>query len=232
MFYERFLPPSDGSLVDEVAGDVTATSVFIVVWYLTYRRLFIAVETEKTLAWIMTLASAVVGLALCVGHVREAIRTDFAYDAVMGNDRDSRRIAVFFVTYFAWDMVLGQLHFPSQFGLLSGYFHHGFFGFGLLAALYWEYTKAFVVCLPAELSTLPLGLGHCHKALRNDILFGVVFFAVRIVYIGVVVWKLLVVRPFSWVFLAGLVPWVMHWYWFSAWFKKYAPGRRKKPKTA
>jgi hypothetical protein len=71
-----------------------------------------------------------------------------------------------------------------------------------------------------ESSSIFLAGGRLFKVLRQDLLFGLLFLAFRIVYHGYLLWEIYMVqnpRVIIWPPVLGV--WVLHWYWFYAWIQ-------------
>jgi hypothetical protein len=88
----------------------------------------------------------------------------------------------------------------------------------------------FVVFLPVEFSTVFLAIGHIWPKYRQDLAFGVSFFACRVLYHGLLVAFLLVHRKFipHIIFTIGAsMSWLTHIDWFYKWYKSYTRKERK-----
>jgi hypothetical protein len=128
----------------------------------------------------------------------------------------------FFLAYLILDLVLGSIYYPKHIDPLSGYFHHivyiGIFGSWLY------YGMAIPACLTffEEIPTVVLSLGHVYPQYRNDAIFGISFFFIRIVYHGYLVGVILVAKRLQPLLLyPSYLAMLMHLYWFFTWFRKY-----------
>lgn len=150
---------------------------------------------------------------------------DWPAEVLYGNDRLSRALVHFFLTYLVIDSLLIYVDYPT----IGGYVHHLPYFLFMAASLYFNCPAVFVVFMPMELSTIFLGAGFTWPSCRSDLLFGSTFFLGRLVY-HVWLWvKLFTTRkdsPFLvWPFAA--LPYFIHAFWFYKWCRSMLRRRRK-----
>lgn len=87
---------------------------------------------------------------------------------------------VFFMAHCVVDTVVGTIWYPKAMDMASGYIHHAVYLYVCLYALR-VCPRIFALFFIEEFPTLLLALGNWHHGLRNDNLFGGVFFVLRIV---------------------------------------------------
>lgn len=89
---------------------------------------------------------------------------------------------LFFGTYLFADLAIGQLCYPSQIGLLTGWVHHTVY---IGICLYLQTNRTGPLLLIAailELPTFDLAISNLFPAVRSDVRFLTSFFLVRIVF--------------------------------------------------
>jgi hypothetical protein len=91
-------------------------------------------------------------------------------------------ISSYFISFLWADLLLGYFYYLSSFNLITGFVHHALYT--IVPAIMLIYRLPSIVGLGGlfEFPTIFLSLGHLHKPLRQDVLFGVSFFGTRIVY--------------------------------------------------
>jgi hypothetical protein len=77
---------------------------------------------------------------------------------------------------------VGSLHYPSQVDILTGWIHHVGYIILLVNLIDKKLTAPFCIMACMEIPTLALSIGHIWKDLRNDLLFGILFFSTRIAF--------------------------------------------------
>ena len=218
---ETFLPP-------ERLLDFSVTTGLVLTWYLSVKST-IKEKTEKRLSWILTLLSAIVSTFGCLPVVYDGYVKGFPSDIMYGNDRISRGLVNFFVSYLLWDTVFIYTDYPS----VGGIHHHLPYFIFMAFSLHYRCPAMFVVFMPMELSSIFLSVGHIWPPYRADLWFGITFFLGRIVYHFLLWLRLYATRgdsPFIvWPF--ALLPLAVHIQWFTKWlmsmYKKYKENKRK-----
>lgn len=141
-------------------------------------------KDERAISWIVSLFSSLV--LSCIGTMRLAnhikgIET-FDREIIYSDDAMSRFALIFFVSVNIMDLLLGPTFYPSQLSVLTSYVHHFFYGAFVLTILAHRHSHGFIFCFFEELPTLILAVGNLVPILRSDMLFGISFFAIRLVY--------------------------------------------------
>lgn len=215
-FYDIILP-------DERLFDISVSSIALLLWYYYLRRT--TDKTEKRLSWILTLLSSSVSSFGCIPVVYEGFKTGFPSELIYGNDRISRALVNFFCSYLLWDTILIYTDYPS----IGGIHHHLPYLLFMVVSLHYKCPAMFAVFMPMEISSIFLSIGHIWPSYRADFLFGITFFAGRIVYHFILWCRLYVTREespfFVWPF--ALLPFFVHLQWFYKWCLSMLRKRRK-----
>lgn len=127
-------------------------------------------------------------------------------------------IVLYFTAYLLMDVYIGKLDYPSFMKSLSGNLHHTVYIIVNLLTLYIGAYPIYLLCMLSEAPTFLLAIGTFDSKLRNDSLFGVLFFLTRIVYHIVITWMF---RKHTFLVGISLSALALHIYWFSQWYKKY-----------
>ena len=91
-------------------------------------------------------------------------------------------LSTYFLSYLLSDLIIGVIFYKSQMKPMAGYFHHILYLVIVFNAIKWHVSGVFCLFAILELPTFILGLGILNKMLRNDSLFGLVFFLTRITF--------------------------------------------------
>ncbi|KAG0032765.1 hypothetical protein BGZ82_006396 [Podila clonocystis] len=102
---------------------------------------------------------------------------------------------VFFLMYLVCDLVLSLVYYREQVSFLTGWFHHALYMVISIHTLKVRNAHSFASYLIIEVPTFFMGLGHLHKPLRHDMVFGGLFIAFRIVFDFVLTHELVKNRP-------------------------------------
>lgn len=88
-------------------------------------------------------------------------------------------------------------------------------------ALNSHFTCGFCLFLPMEFPTWILAVGSIYPERRSDLLFGVCFFATRILYHAMLLQRLLRIRdaPVP-VWIPASLAFALHCYWFALWYAR------------
>jgi hypothetical protein len=146
---------------------------------------------------------------------------------------EAKTICAFFVSYCLMDMVMGRLLYKSEMNPWSGYFHHTLYTFMVTNLVQRNLGSPFVIFGLLEAPTLLLSVAQIHKPLRNDILFGAVFFSTRLafhVYLTIHMAFFAFPRTLSFMYSASVLP--LHVMWFNGWLKQQSRLRKAKAAKA
>ena len=135
----------------------------------------------------------------------------------------SRFAVTFFVAFLTCDTIFGILNYREQFGLVTGWVHHVayilLFGASIVERLP---ANTLMTTLPNELSSVVLGLAYVFPRARNDLLFGRVFFAVRVAYHGMLTYNCFSHRHHPsyeyWWWILFVLTLLIHVHWFRGWW--------------
>lgn len=203
--------------MEEWAWDALGSSALCVLWYRALRGT--TDGSERRLGWVLTLLSALVSLGGCAPLVLEGARRGWPPELLYANDRLSRVLVRFFVTYLCWDSLLALTDYPTVGGLT----HHLPYLLFMGLSLWHSCPGMFVAFMPMELSTVFLASGIAWPQARNDLAFGLTFFLGRLVY-HVWLWLRLYHTRASSPFLVwpfALLPYFIHLFWFFKWLRNY-----------
>ncbi|KAG0079410.1 hypothetical protein BGZ92_001049 [Podila epicladia] len=89
---------------------------------------------------------------------------------------------MFFGTYMIADLAIGSIYYAEKITLVTGWCHHAIFIAAALGSMFVDTTAVNALCVAEELPTAIVSTGFMFKRLRNDMLFGVVFVLMRLVY--------------------------------------------------
>ncbi|KAI9201832.1 uncharacterized protein BJ171DRAFT_196330 [Polychytrium aggregatum] len=199
-------------------GAFLLSCIFLPVVFFVVRRIFSAqLKTEGQVAWILSFVSAAVmtlGSSRFVFFSRLAYEQDLLSDPLV-NDRLAIWVTSFFAAYLVSDLILGTVYYPSKIDMVTGWIHH-FAYIGICIGTI-HHQGPGLLMLPAfmELPTVLLALGHLHKPFRNDVLFGLVFFATRILYHTYLIWHVKVHLPEGYYYhVLGAAVLPVHVFWF------------------
>jgi hypothetical protein len=143
---------------------------------------------------------------------------------------EGRMAAIFFSAHCFLDLLVGMIDYPEHVGLLPGWIHHSFFIFFLPLTLFSQIEGGFLLLCPNEIPTLILALGQIIRPLRQDLLFGILFFLIRVVY--TVSYTILILtrdnsssKPFLLFITIPIC--LLHILWFRDWFIGYTRRKRE-----
>lgn len=182
----------------------------------------------KRRAWFLTLVTASVCGPLSLKYVFDVVVPEFDEAAQFTDARLARFLCTFFVCFLVWDSAVGACHYPRQFHLFEGWVHHVVYAIFFGHLIKWGYTVGGCTTLTLEIPTAILARGHCFPSLRADLLYGVVFFAVRVCFhlFLLLKWYPMADPPIVlWPCTAATL--VLHVMWFVKWCKSYARGLSK-----
>lgn len=242
---------------NETIIDLSLATILVMLWYYMIVSFFFPtyiqgrekdsfeIWREKRLAWIMTLLSAIVEctvvsiycyyIATGITQVPSFIdlsNFDLSSPEKLvkffhGSDRLSSFAIRFFCTYLLIDTIYMILYYKSVSNFQSWLHHIGYF-VAMGGSLYCECPMIFLSFMPIEFSTIFLGSGHIWPNARQDLLFGVSFFLLRVLYHGLLISFLLInYVHINYIFftLGACGSWLMHLQWFGIWFRKYRRGK-------
>ncbi|KAJ3325500.1 hypothetical protein HDU76_013185 [Blyttiomyces sp. JEL0837] len=155
---------------------ISAIACFI--WYITTVHILFKphFKTPRQKAWVLTLLSSVVMVIAGAQLAYEFIILPAGSTVADHPSLDSPHawgLAGFFLAYLVVDSIVGCIEYPSQFGWISGWFHHSGYAWCVFALMQRGQVGAFLAFgAMLETSTVPLALGHINKKWRQDYLFG------------------------------------------------------------
>lgn len=180
--------------------------------------------TEKQKAYILSIKSSLTMFLLgCVSTI-EFVRNNYT---VNSNQVVNQLGILCFISYLICDCVIGKAEYPKYMQSLSGYTHHiAYIIINIVSLISGQYGY-YMLYMIEELPTILLSIGSYNKQYRNDNLFGLTFFATRIVYHVLLTWFL---RHDKLIVIFSLLVLPLHVYWFYGWCNKFV--RKKKSKIS
>ena len=167
--------------------------------------------------------------------------------ALYGRDDFGTVACIIFGCANICDVVYGLLFYPENLSFLTTYFHHSVFTWLMVAAVTSRggfvttptpFVPSFIIALPEEIPTFLLALGSVCPTLRSDLLFGITFFLLRILYNGFILYYTVANHSYSPIIGMYILSMVLHLVWFRGWVlgagRKYVatifPGLAQKSK--
>jgi hypothetical protein len=205
------------------------SSLLILILFYFWRQNFL--ESRKCQAWMIMLLSSFIltltGFYFAINAELNA-STHWTLEHIYGDDQFSRTILIFFTSCNILDLILGIIYYKEFLYPLTTICHHIFFIFIVIIFLGTHTTRGFLITFVFELPTFLLSVGTVWPHLRSDLAFGVTFFATRICFHIVAIWRL------AWLGLDGLgwkvlcLPFLLHLHWFYKWSGSFLSGGTKK----
>ncbi|KAI8853776.1 hypothetical protein BC829DRAFT_413662 [Chytridium lagenaria] len=191
--------------------------------------------TPKQRSWILTALSSFVMTAASIPYLVDFFMHSGALDTApcMMWTRTAKALCAFFVSYCLGDLIVGHLLYPTEMNPWSGYFHHTLYTFMVTNLVQRGLPSAFVIFGVLEAPTFLMSLGAIHKPLRNDKLFGAVFFITRLAFhVYLTIHVAVAAFPWTAVFMypASVLP--LHVMWFNGWVKQQRRLRLKAKLTS
>lgn len=168
--------------------------------------------TTKQKAYILSIKSSFTLFTISL-----LMAYNFAFEEYyLKNVSQTQKLAiVYFSSYLFTDMIIGMKEYHKHMMTLSGYFHHGIYLLFNILAFHWPYTiPMYTLFFTEELPTLLLGVGSFHASWRNDEIFGLAFFATRLVLHCVytsLFWNAIPIR------VTATLAFLLHSFWFYKW---------------
>ena len=213
-----------------VAEAITHSCAFLLISYLSILILAENITSRRKRAWILTMVASFIVFAGSLPAVYSfMVKSQFNLAIHPTQDGDfDMFLCCFFISYLVMDLVIGMIHYRDQIYFLSGWVHH--FGYIVLVThlINKNLTTSFCMMGVMEVPTFALSLGHLWKPLRNDMVFGALFFSTRIFYHGIMVWLFYHHYPVEgpwWLVVAGVYP--LHCYWFRSWLRQQKKLRKR-----
>ncbi|KFH63230.1 hypothetical protein MVEG_10641 [Podila verticillata NRRL 6337] len=108
-------------------------------------------------------------------------RLIFDLTFLQGRNAFTEWVLLLFASYLIMDIVVGVIYYREKITFMSGYFHHALHLLMCYVAFRSNVINNLVIFLLVEVPTSVLSLGFMFPHLRNDNLFGALFFMIRIV---------------------------------------------------
>jgi hypothetical protein len=234
----------------ELFQDVTISSVLLLFWYYivnlilpSYNKIKerddYSIWIEKRLSWILTLLSAIIALIsfayyLVAHNVHLLWNINNFYleltthphnfiSTVYGENRISAFSIRFFCSYFLLDTIFMYFYYRKISNFMSWAHHIGYL-IVMAYSLYYKISMIFLIFFPIEISTLFLASGKIWSTHRFNLIFGITFFAFRIIYHGFLVYLLLKnfdLVPHKITALGACLSLIMHIQWWYNWFRSF-----------
>ena len=136
----------------------------------------------------------------------------------INNEILSYTMVTFFSGYLLADLIIGQIEYKEYIDLFTGYIHHSIYIFINFLSIVTNLTSVYSLFFISELPTILLSIGRFNSTLRNDYVFGILFFTTRIVYHTFLIYNTLMYPIVSFI---GILALCVHIYWFKGWYIKY-----------
>ncbi|KAG0029287.1 hypothetical protein BGZ81_003960 [Podila clonocystis] len=120
-------------------------------------------------------------MAELFGRFQLPPRILFDLTFIPGRNALTEWVTLIFAGYLSMDIVVGLVYYREKITFMSGYFHHTLHLLMCAIAFYCNTIDNLVIFLLVEVPTSILALGFMFPRFRNDKLFGVLFFIIRIV---------------------------------------------------
>lgn len=172
------------------------------------------VLTTKQKAYILSIKSS---FTLFTISLLMAYRFAFEKYYLDNVSQLQKMMLVYFSSYLSCDILIGAKEYHKHMMTLSGYMHHCIYLFFNVLAFKWPHTiPMYTLFFTEELPTLLLGMGSFHASFRNDELFGLTFFATRLILHCVymcIFWSSIPIR------VTATTTLCVHSFWFYKWTK-------------
>mmetsp|Transcript_35451 Transcript_35451/g.79998 ORF Transcript_35451/g.79998 Transcript_35451/m.79998 type:complete len:200 (+) Transcript_35451:335-934(+) len=169
------------------------------------------------LAWVLTLLTALIIAPISIPYVAMYV-WEWDESANFETDPLSHFIVTYFLVFLVMDIICCVMHYRDQMGFFDGWFHHscylGFFGWCLMKG----FTIGILTTMPLEFPTVIIATGRVFPKLRQDLMFGFLFFLTRVVYHSFLLWRWYWMESpptRMWPYPAFIL--CLHLYWFSLW---------------
>ncbi|KAJ3209229.1 hypothetical protein HDU67_006309 [Dinochytrium kinnereticum] len=179
--------------------------------------------SPKQRGWILTALSSFVMTVASVPYIADYVMHPGSLNSApcMGWTATAKIINAFFVSYCLGDLIMGTLFYPSEMNPWSGYFHHTLYTFMVTNLVQRGLASAFVIFGVLEAPTLLMAMGSIHKPLRNDKLFGAVFFVTRLLFhVYMTLHIAFLAYPWTLTFMYPGCVLPLHVMWFNGWVKQ------------
>jgi hypothetical protein len=126
--------------------------------------------------------------------------------------------ATIFVSFLVTDFILGSIFYPKHFPTSSA-IHHICYVIILYDFIRMSIPGFLGPFAMLEFPTFFLAIGSLNRKWRTDLIFGVLFFATRVLFHAFMIYKFLTLMVTTHFWVYALLPWPMHIIWFSKWWK-------------
>ncbi|ORX55734.1 hypothetical protein DM01DRAFT_1335127 [Hesseltinella vesiculosa] len=169
---------------------------------------------EKQRSWILTLVTSLVCSIVSLPSMVRFCLSGFDMYWLYQNGPKDIALVCFFQTYLILDLYLGYHYYRARISWLTGWAHHCFYLGFLTYLLAYRQSSFFVVAAILEVPTFILALGSVNPAWRSDRLFGLTFFALRLVFHACMIRVLKHHHHNRTIWYVALLVLPMHIYWF------------------
>lgn len=198
----------------------------LMAYHLIVRMLPSVFSTAKQKSWLLSFfISAIIPIGTS-SIVHAFVLDEANFDP--SNDSYTRTLSSVFVSFLAFDMIIGTVYYPSHIQALTGYIHHLIYIAVAIDFLRHNAIGAFATLGIMEVPTWVLAIGNISSSFRSDYLFGLTFFLTRIVYHLFLIYKLYIMFPDNTFYLYLLISFPVHFMWFRSWTRKYMFSKHSK----
>jgi len=199
------------------AGVLTTTYLGAAYWVSSGKSWF---ATSKKRAWVLSLAIALpLGPASLAYDVYLMVTGKlWKPEAYFESHPAADAAATAFLSFLVLDSVVGNRQYREQFGLVEGWLHHVGYTLVCVEGLRGPFTTGLLSSMNIEVTTIILSIGRIWPEHRSDVLFGVAFFLIRIVWCVYVMLIVMRAPNLRWIvpaFISTAI--LMHVHWFRKW---------------
>ena len=173
------------------------------------------ISKQKQFSWLTTMTSSVVMTFSSLPFLFEYFKSKDLREFAMLDSPAGNVVIAFFMSYLIVDLVLGSIHYPTQMGLVTGWIHHTLYLILLPILVSSKLSGAFMICAFLEFPTIFLALGNLNEKYKTEYLFGISFFATRIVFHIYYGYRIHITTPD--LLLPILITIPLHLQWFYSW---------------
>lgn len=225
-----FILSIDYTELHMILVSILIIALFVMEQILFYKSVDKRDLTTKQKAYILTIKSAFIMTILSLYFNYKLYQAQWDADTYLKNlSKSEETLLYYFVLYMTscmiTDSIVGCFEYPQHMKALSGYIHHIGYIIVNIVGLTYNVYPLYLLALIEEIPTLLLGIGNFDKQYRNDMTFGVSFFALRIVYHAFLMYF---ARQSIIILFFSSLAFCLHVYWFYQWMLKYSPLAKQK----
>eukprot|EP00916_Digyalum_oweni_P007264 GHVL01012282.1.p1 GENE.GHVL01012282.1~~GHVL01012282.1.p1 ORF type:complete len:292 (+),score=71.24 GHVL01012282.1:92-877(+) len=192
---------------------------------------------EKALSWLLSgitgFIMSIIGI-ISIFYLYIILNNNYSlyniYKCIHSDPQLSRLTCIVFVSHCHMDILLGLKYYNKYIDILSGYIHHIIYTIIIYYALYYRCCLIFSLFALEEIPTVLLSIGNIHKPYRQDLVFGIIFLLLRIIYHIFICILVYISNPIIkyelYILIFGTL--TMHIHWWTNWLTKYIKNKKYK----